>query len=248
VLFAPRSTRAVRSGHPAHFGRGVRSARLTPVAGGAAAMAVVAVLAGCAGSGPGSVATPSSSTSTSPEASYEVPDGLVPGSTHAPTELDLSGDIAEGLTFSVVAADDLPDATAETAADIEAALAEFEAFAALHGATVSVVPTGAPSPVDPDSVLVAAADEKPDVVVVLGEGMLSALDRVSASNLAQPFLVVGSQLPEPTANVTAVVWAGAADRGSDGIAPVLAARATEALEAGVAAFTNDVNGIVLALP
>jgi hypothetical protein len=85
------------------------------------------------------------------------------------------------------------------------------------------------------------------VIVVLGEGILGALDSASASNLGQQFVLLGAQLPEPTGNVTAVIWPGADIRLADGISPEIAPRASEALEAGLIAVASHTTGIVLAL-
>jgi hypothetical protein len=154
-----------------------------------------------------------------------------------------AAEIPEGLRLSVVTA----DTSAESAADVAGALAEVDAFAQLHGATVAVVPTGAGPLVDPTAMLQTAIADEPNVIVVLGESVLTALDRASASNIGQQFLVLGAQLPEPTENVTAVIWSGADARATDDTVPVLAARTAEALEVGVAAVASGTSGIVLTL-
>lgn len=95
--------------------------------------------------------------------------------------------------------------------------------------------------------------DTPDLVIVLGPELLDATDRSSASNLGQQFLVIGAQLPEPTANVTAVVWAGADARRIDEPRSVpngmsdLAARADDAFRAGLSALLTDTTGGVLVL-
>ena len=175
----------------------------------------------------------------------------------AASSIDVSG-IPEGLRLSVIAA----DTSAEAAADTAATLAELHAFAQVHGATVTIVSTGAEpagaestgaestgsgSLVDPDAMLQSALADEPNMIIVLGESVLSALDRVSASNIGQQFLVLGARLPEPTENVTAVIWPGADAKGSDGVVPMLATRTAEALEVGVAAVAGRTTGIVLTL-
>jgi hypothetical protein len=47
-----------------------------------------------------------------------------------------------------------------------------------------------------------------------GIGVIDAFSLLTAQHLAQEFLVVGAQLPEPTENVTSVLWPGALLRGS----------------------------------
>ncbi|RMI09084.1 BMP family ABC transporter substrate-binding protein [Cellulomonas triticagri] len=116
-----------------------------------------------------------------------------------------------------------------------------QVVAAVTGQGAEVLPAATPASGDPESVLVAAADAEPDVVVVVGADLVDALDRVSSQRLGQQFLVVGAQLPEPTANVTAVVWPGAdarwaVDAPTD--AAVLLPRVAEATVAGLASVAD----------
>ena len=75
---------------------------------------------------------------------------------------------------------------------------------------------------------------------------------MTANHLDQQFLVVGAELAEPTANVTAADWIGASFRG-EGLgmpssydpASFTSARAGRALRAGVAAVLNGLTGIVI---
>jgi hypothetical protein len=133
-------------------------------------------------------------------------------------------------------------------ADMGAARGEVQAFADAHDAIVTVVDPEDESAVDADALLRSALDEEADVIVVLGGSLASALDRVSAANLGQQYLMLGAQLPEPTENVTAVIWPGADARGGEDAPAVLAARIEEALDAGVAAVLARNTGIVVALP
>ncbi len=55
----------------------------------------------------------------------------------------------------------------------------------------------------------------PDLIVSAGAELVDPLAVVSGSHLDRRFLIVGAQLPEPTANVTAAVWDGASSRGSE---------------------------------
>lgn len=142
----------------------------------------------------------------------------VPGSTAPASSLDPSAGIPAGLSLTVIAA----VAAVDAAQDTETAIAELNTFADAHDASVTVFAIGPGEVIDPDTLLHDALVDEPDVVVVLGGNVLSALDRVSASNLGQQFLVLGAQLPEPTENVTAVIWPGADARASDGTSSVLA--------------------------
>lgn len=100
--------------------------------------------------------------------------------------------------------------------------------------------------------IVAAMDLKPDLIISAGNDLIDALTTVTASHLDQHFLVVGAEVAEPTANVTAVDWAGASFRGEGLVASTkfdpktfTAARCAKAIRAGVAAVLHDLTGIVL---
>ena len=77
---------------------------------------------------------------------------------------------------------------------------------------------------------------------------------MTASHLDQQFLVIGAELAEPTANVTAADWTGASFRG-EGLgmpsaydpATFTPERAGRAVRAGVAAVLNGLTGIVIQL-
>jgi hypothetical protein len=101
--------------------------------------------------------------------------------------------------------------------------------------------------------IVQAMDLRPDLVVCAGNALVDALALVTASHLDQQFLIVGAQLPEPTVNVTAAIWRGAASRGGevpdtassfdpDAFTP---AHAGAAIRAGVASVLSDLTGIVI---
>lgn len=99
-----------------------------------------------------------------------------------------------------------------------------------------------------------AIDLEPDLVIAAGNGLVDPLALVTASHLAQQFLVIGAELPEPTANVTAANWDGAAFRG-EGLgasssydpAAFTPERAGRAVRAGVAAVLHGLTGIVIRL-
>lgn len=103
-------------------------------------------------------------------------------------------------------------------------------------------------------VVVEAVEREPDLMVAAGDDVVDALALVTASYLDQQVLVVGAQLPEPTGNVTAVVWDGAASRGSDGGGPAAdpaaftPERTGTAVRAGTAAVLAGWTGIVVELP
>jgi hypothetical protein len=97
-----------------------------------------------------------------------------------------------------------------------------------------------------------AVEMAPDLIVSAGNGLIDPLALVTASHLAQQFLVVGAELAEPTHNVTAVDWSGASFRGEGlGMSSTYdpgsftADRCAAAIRAGVAAVLNDLTGIVI---
>ena len=58
-----------------------------------------------------------------------------------------------------------------------------------------------------------AMDLKPDLIISAGNELVDPLALVTANHLNQQFLVIGAELAEPTENVTAADWLGAAFRG-----------------------------------
>jgi hypothetical protein len=100
--------------------------------------------------------------------------------------------------------------------------------------------------------IVEAIEHKTDLVIAAGHPLVDALALVTASFLDQHFLVLGAQLPEPTVNVTAVIWPGASSRGRE-IPDTLSfqpaaftrERADAAIRAGVASVLHDLTGIVI---
>lgn len=214
-----------------------------------AAAVLVGTLSGCSSADSGLALPASTNSATSSAAAEPTPPQVpVPGSTLAATAVAVPDGIP-ALSVTVIA----PEVTGVAAADTAASVAELRSLADVHGASsISFLPseTGPEAPavyVDGDALLKSALAEKPDVIVVLGESILTELDSVSASNLDQQFVLLGAQLPEPTANVTAVVWPGADVRLADGISPEIAPRAIQALEVGLGAVASDATGIVLDL-
>ena len=112
----------------------------------------------------------------------------------------------------------------------------------------------ATKPVDFVPSIRRAIDMKPDLIISAGNGLVDPLALVTASHLKQQFLVIGAEVAEPTANVTAADWTGAAFRG-EGLGMPEAydprsfthERATRAIRAGVAAVLNGFTGIVIKL-
>jgi len=97
-----------------------------------------------------------------------------------------------------------------------------------------------------------AINMKPDLIVAAGNDLVDPLAVVTASHLAQQFLVVGAEVAEPTQNVTASDWSGASFRG-EGLgasstydpASFTEQRCAAAIRAGVAAVLHNLTGIVI---
>jgi hypothetical protein len=100
--------------------------------------------------------------------------------------------------------------------------------------------------------IVKAMELRPDLIVGAGNELVDPLTLVSASHLDRQFLVLGAELPEPTANVTSVGWDGASFRG-DGLtassaydpASFTAERCAAAIRAGTASVLTGTTGIIL---
>lgn len=172
-----------------------------------------------------------------PSASAPTPVELVPGSI-----LDRSAVTAavpEGTVVSVVVPSDAGE-------EESAALAAVRDAAARHEIGVQVH-----ADADPVAAVTAALADRPDAVVGIGPALVGVLDRASAANLGVSFLVLGTQLAEPTGNVIAVTWPGAEERAVFADEPAsftgAATHAGEALEVGLAAFTSGLDGHVIAL-
>jgi len=167
-----------------------------------------------------------------------------PGATLPPVAAPpASADRLASFTVRIVAADDALSASG-TAAAI--------AFAEQNGADVEASVSAAG---DDDSFaahLEEAVAAAPSVILTVGPNAVDLVDSASANNLGQLFLLVGAQLPEPTANVTAAVWPGADSRGTVSMAETspdaFAAHVDAGLEAGFAAILADETGYVYELP
>jgi hypothetical protein len=92
----------------------------------------------------------------------------------------------------------------------------------------------------------------PDLIVSAGNDLIDPITVVTANHLDQQFLAVGAEVAEPTANVTAVDWAGASYRG-EGLgmsstydpATFTPERCADSIRAGVATVLSRLTGIVV---
>jgi hypothetical protein len=92
----------------------------------------------------------------------------------------------------------------------------------------------------------------PHLIISAGNDLIDPLAQVTPNHLDQQFLVVGAELAEPTANVTATDWSGASFRGEGlGMSSTYDAatftpeRARRAVRAGAAAVLSGLTGIVI---
>jgi hypothetical protein len=100
-----------------------------------------------------------------------------------------------------------------------------------------------------------AVAARTDLVIGAGDGVVDVFALLTPQHLDQTFLMLGAELPEPTENVTSVIWPGAAFRGS-GVgtsgevdpSSFTPPRAEQAVLAGVASVLHGLTGIVVALP
>lgn len=189
----------------------------------------------------GSQASTSLSTEDSADASATRPS---PGATLPPvTAPPASADRLASFTVRIVAADD-PLSASGTAAAL--------AFAEQNGADVAASVSAAGDDDAFAAHLAEAVAAAPSVILTVGPNAVDLVDSASANNLGQLFLLVGAQLPEPTANVTAAVWPGADSRGTVSMAETspeaFAAHVDAGLEAGFAAILADETGYVYELP
>jgi hypothetical protein len=165
-----------------------------------------------------------------------------PGRTLEAVPDDGTIDLA-GTSLAIVATDGPVSATM---------LEGARAFVERTGATATEFVVSAGDDAAMDAAFAAAAEAGADVVVGLGDDVVDVFSFETAQRLDQQFLVVGAQIAEPTANVTAVVWQGATSRGAAAAADgdlddetVTVPRTVDALAAGMTSIRDDVPGVVL---
>lgn len=155
----------------------------------------------------------------------------VPGSTLDSSSV--TADAPDGLRLAAVV-------PAAPGGQEQVTLDALEDFAEAHEGMVVVF-----SDVD------AALADDADVIVSIGPTMVGSIDLASAANLDASFLILGTQLAEPTGNVIAVVWPGADQRAvfAEEEHPFAGADvfAEHAIETGLAAFASGLDGHVIAL-
>ncbi|MFK4761256.1 hypothetical protein ACI3KS_10020 [Microbacterium sp. ZW T5_45] len=197
-----------------------------------------AALSACASpTGSASASTETTDAVGTPMPAASAPPEQVPGSTLSADQVTAA--VPHGQTLAVVVAADADEQQS-------VAVAAIETFAAAHGSVVQVFADAASA----DAVDRALASG-PDVVVGVGPEVTGAVDLASASNLDVRFLVLGSQLAEPTGNVIAVVWPGADERAVFAEEAQQLSGAEEyaraAIETGLAAFASGLDGHVIRL-
>ncbi|MFC6161947.1 type 1 periplasmic-binding domain-containing protein [Kribbella jiaozuonensis] len=140
--------------------------------------------------------------------------------------------------------------TAGTDAQTKTLVTAVHDWAAAEKVSLKTVTADAPSQyVDKATEAIKLA---PDLIISAGNALVDPLAVITANHLDRQFLVIGAELAEPTANVTAATWAGASYRG-EGLgtstsfdpASFTPAHADAALRAGAAAVLSRHTGIVI---
>lgn len=224
----------------------------------AVVVAAVGVAAGCTAAGTGLTSGPAPhSPATGP--SYTVPAGVADlgagflGENTAPTPaatLNPEPGSWDGVEppagYSIAVISRGTDAATQTI------VSAVKSWGSAHAVTVTELP--ATTDDDVEDRIDQAVAAGPDLVVGAGAPVVDVFSLITSQYLEQQFLVVGAELPEPTDNVTAVVWPGATFRGtglgdSAGIddTSVTPARSAQAVSAGVASVVHGIRGYVLFL-
>ncbi|WP_028642657.1 hypothetical protein [Nocardioides sp. URHA0020] len=166
-----------------------------------------------------------------------------PGGTLTPSPHSWSGvTVPSGYSVALLSTDDSVSARRLATA--------VRTWAAANKVSVHPVPAHDPGNYLP--AIQAAIDLEPDLVISTGDALADPLALVTSSWLDQKFLLLGAELAEPTANVTAAVWKGTTARGGgSGTEPLSDAstftveRARRGLEAGVAGILRGYSGYVV---
>lgn len=189
---------------------------------------------GSANRSPASITEPQDSADNSESAATSTPQAAQysPGSvitSDLPSDANVSG-----WSIGVVA---------QNGSQADAVVQALQTFARSHNSTVTIM--GAQSSIDDTESGIF------NVIVGVGPEVAGEFDLASAARLDQDYLMLGTQLAEPTNNVTAVVWPGAQDRVvfADQLPTFTnAARyAEQAVETGIAAVSIGATGFVYSL-
>ncbi|MDT0116473.1 hypothetical protein Q9R20_05660 [Microbacterium sp. PRF11] len=206
-----------------------------------AATAVVTLLAGCASAEGWSTMRPAPEAVGTPAPGFSPDTAPAPESTLAPAPGSWNS-VSAPAGYRVVlltVGDDAPTATL---------VAAVQDWAEETHADLRVVHA------DDDMIdgAVRAMELNPDLIISAGDALVDPLATVTANHLDRQFLIVGAELAEPTENVTAADWTGAAYRGEDlgtaaayDPATFTPERAGAAVRAGVAAVLTGLRGVVL---
>jgi hypothetical protein len=208
----------------------------------AAAVVSISLLSGCADDG-WDRARPAPQAVGTPAAGFRPSDRPAPESTIDPVEGSWK-DVSPGPGYRVVL---LRSGTTSETRTIAAAVRRWA-----EQERVDLRVVDADRDPDPIDGIVRAMAMKPDLVVSAGNALIDPLATVTANHLDQHFLVLGAEVAEPTANVTAVDWTGASFRG-EGLgtpssydpATFTPARSARAVRAGIAAVLTGLTGIVV---
>ena len=207
----------------------------------AATLAAVLMLTGCSTASGWEAMRAAPAPIGSPAAGFAPATPPAPESTHSPAPGSWD-DVKAPAGYRVVLLTVGDDAPTTTLVDA------VQGWAAETGADLRVVHADA----DMIDGAVEAMGMNPDLIISAGDALVDPLATVTANHLDRQFLIVGAELAEPTENVTAVDWTGAAYRG-EGLGTASAydpasftpERAAAAVRAGVASVLTGQRGIVL---
>jgi len=150
--------------------------------------------------------------------------------------------VTQPAQLVVVTAEPVVEGTA-----LAASVDDAQAVAAELGTKLEVLESASESDVAAN--LAVAIAEQPAVIIGLGDGVLSDFDPAAASNLSQQFLLVGSEAPEPTSNLTAAsfrTWEGLYLAGvgaaTSGPVTIVAPTGDPYVDAQVRRFTEGAGG------
>jgi hypothetical protein len=248
-----------------HTARGARSSFTVTVASVALVASVVGVasLSGCAfaaagadaAAGASASASASGSTSRSPGADPELHPldaGFLGAQTSPSPEATITPEDGSWNGVRPPAGYRVVLITAGTDAPTETLIGAIGAWADREGVDLEEMTAAADDEVEDR--LNEAVASTPDLVLGAGNGVIDVFTLLTSQHLAQQFLVVGAELPEPTGNVTSVIWPGATFRGTglgtSGVqddSTFTPERADAAVSAGVASVLHGVTGIVVYL-
>lgn len=198
------------------------------------ALALPVALAGCASTNPDSAPAPSTQAAEPTDSRPPLAAGATINATAPATTPQL-----DNLVIALVIPNDDP-ATLSLAEGVER-------FATASGAELRKFTAASSAVPDIDDALMDAIKSEPDLTVGIGPADVPSFDILTADYGDWQFLMIGAELPEPTANVTAVIWDGASPTSTDSPMRATADLAEAGMRAGIDSILNETVNVVLYL-